>query len=168
MPRNSQQSFKPANEGLKLTWVLIVADSEVRWHVFTNISEGAAFLGVASYMGGRVPHKLREVAPSLKVRHVRLLHAVHVAESIDLPVVEHICDDRPNVFTLDTGGDVLAVPTTVLFRVVRIGAAVCDLLGSCCEAIVPLKITSVGVVLAVQVVVTDNFKLVSSARWLRA
>ncbi|KAI7091831.1 hypothetical protein KC356_g333 [Hortaea werneckii] len=121
-----------------------------------------ACLGVAADVSGVLPDKLCEVAPPFEVGHVRLRLAVLVGKQVDLAIVKHIGDDRPDVFTLDTGGDVLTVPTTVLIRVVRIGAALCDLLSSRCETIVPLKIRSVGVVLAVQVVVTDHFIRISS------
>lgn len=134
-------------------------------------------MGDASNVRGALPDKLGEVTPVLEVAHVWLSLAIKVCEVLDLAVVEEIGNDGGDVVALDSGGDVLAVPTAINItvccqrnshdevdnarhlRVVCVDAAGGDLTGAGSETFVPLEICD-GVVLAVQVVRDDDLTLV--------
>lgn len=109
------------------TWVLVVADSEVRWNERAQgVASGAIRVdgvdgwadihsrGVASDVSGVLPHELREVAPGLEVAHVRVGLAVKssVGELPLLAIVEHVGDNRHDAGRIDTGSDVLTVAAT--------------------------------------------------------
>ena len=70
-------------------------------------------MGDASNMRGALPDDLGEVTPVLEVAHIGLSLAVEVREVLDLAVVEEIRNDGGDIVALNSGRDVLAVPTTV-------------------------------------------------------
>lgn len=100
------------------------------------------------------------MTPLLEVGHVWVLLTVKAIEPINLAVVEEVGDDSGDVGSLDTGGDVLTVSTTIVVDVVSIDTAGSDAGGGRCEVIVPDKRAG-GVVGAVNVVVSDDPLLVS-------
>ena len=98
-----------------LTRRTVVADSEVRGHAVASVCQtlAAAVDSSTANLGGTLPHDLREVTPCVEVGHVGACLAVKVVVVADLTVVEQIGNDSGDVCGLDTGGDVLAVVSTV-------------------------------------------------------
>lgn len=144
-----------------LTWVAIVADGEVRCDIAANVCKTgrAAVLSDASNLGRANPDDLREVAPVLKVGHVRLSLTVETVVPVDLAVVEEVGNDGRDVAGLDTCGDVLAIATGALGHVVSVDAAGSDLSSSLLEVAVPNESRG-GMVGAVDIVVNQDSLLV--------
>jgi len=97
------------------TWVLVVADGEVRRDEAANVGKtlGGAVGGGAANMGGTLPDDLGEVAPLLEVGHVGVGMSVQILVPANLAVVEQIGDDGGDVARWNTRSDVLAVPATI-------------------------------------------------------
>lgn len=65
----------------------------------------------ATDVGSVFPDDLREVSPQLEVIHGGLSLAIEPIKPADFAVVEQVGDDGRDVVCLDTGSDVLAVPS---------------------------------------------------------
>jgi hypothetical protein len=144
----------------RLTRGTVVADSEVRRDVLTNVGKtaGAVLSGTAD-LGSTLPDKLREVTPLLEVGHIRVGLAVEVGVVANLAVVEELSNDSGDVVSLDTSGNVLTVVTAIDVHAVGIDASGSNLGGSRGQLRVPLKSRG-RVVGTVDIVVVDNALLV--------
>jgi hypothetical protein len=144
----------------RLTRGTVVADSEVRRDVLTNVGKtaGAVLSGTAD-LGSTLPDKLREVTPLLEVGHIRVGLAVEVGVVANLAVVEELSNDSGDVVSLDTSGNVLTVVTAIDVHAVGIDTSGSNLGGSRGQLRVPLKSRG-RVVGTVDIVVVDNALLV--------
>src|SRR6266498_1233773 len=98
-------------EMLTHTWRLVVADSEDRWDVRTDIGKRGALLDSAANLLSSSPGNLGEVTPPLEVTHVWAV--VTIAGIIHhLVIVHHVGDHHVNLVGCETGTDVLSVPPT--------------------------------------------------------
>jgi hypothetical protein len=144
----------------RLTRGTIVADSEVRRDVLTNVGKTArAVLSGTADLGSTLPDKLGEVTPLLEVSHVRVSLAVEVGVVANFAVVEELSNDSGDVVSLDTSGNVLTVVTTIDVHAVGIDTSGSNLGGSRGELRVPLESRG-RVVGTVDIVVVDNALLV--------
>jgi hypothetical protein len=144
----------------RLTRGTVVADSEVRRDVLTNVGKtaGAVLSGTAD-LGSTLPDKLREVTPLLEVGHIRVGLAVEVGVVANLAVVEELSNDSGDVVSLDTSGNVLTVVAAIDVHAVGIDTSGSNLGGSRGQLRVPLKSRG-RVVGTVDIVVVDNALLV--------
>jgi len=141
---------------------LVIADGEVRGDVAADtLKTVLAVLGGTTEHVATLPNNLGEVTPVFEVGHVWLGLTVQVGEPLLLAVVEEVGDDGGDVARLDTGGDVLAITTTVDGNVVLVLAAGGNGRSGAGKIITPGNIGS-GVVGAVEVVVEDGNVLVGS------
>jgi hypothetical protein len=144
----------------RLTRGTVVADSEVRRDVLTNVGKTArAVLSGTADLGSTLPDELGEVTPLFEVGHVRVGLAVEVGVVANFAVVEELGDDSRDVVSLNTSGNVLTVVTAIDIHAVGINASGSNLGGSRGELRVPLKGRS-RVVGTVNVVVVNNALLV--------
>ena len=176
----ASQSSQQQHEEVRVTWRLVVANSEVRLYVRADASKTLrrAVLRDTTNVSCALPDNLGEMAPMLEVGHIRLSLAVETGVPADLAVVEQIGDDSRNVVGLNTGSNILTVTASVcitafllveLFakqdkenlHIVRIDAAVGNNLSAVHEVLAPLDIWR-GVVGAVNVVVEGGFGSVVS------
>jgi hypothetical protein len=64
-------------------------------------------------MSGALPHNLREVAPVVEVRHIRVSLTVQAFEIGKLVVVHQVGDHGPDVVGVNTVTNVLAISASV-------------------------------------------------------
>lgn len=97
----------------ELTWIFVVADCEERGNITCHVCQTGrrAILCITGNGGGVLPHKLGEMAPMLKVGHIRIGLTVETGKPIDLTVVKQIADDGSNVVFCDTCSNVLPITT---------------------------------------------------------
>ena len=96
------------------TWRLVVADSEVRRYITTDVGKTLtrAVLSVAANVSSALPDDLGKVTPVLEVAHIWLSLAVKAVVPADLSVVEQVGNDGSDIVTRHTGSNVLAIATT--------------------------------------------------------
>lgn len=104
----------------RLTCRAVVANSERNGAIRIDVLQSVADLGVAANLLGALPHDLREVAPLLKVGHVRVRLAVQVVEVVELIVVHQVGDHHADILRGNTVTDVLTVATTTDLTIAKL------------------------------------------------
>ena len=120
-PTNTLLSTTLNASSMRLTWWLIVADSEEWLDVRTGVAKmvSTAIGGVTAYRLRLPPYQLGEVTVAFEISAWVSL-PIQSVKPIDLPVIEHVGDDRRYVIWPHSCSDVLAIPSTCFRPVERL------------------------------------------------